>query len=159
MEENVQYDEHLLSNLEDNIERADTGKRLANYIIDIVVFYALFIGLGVVIAIVSPETLDGMADDSPGFGLGERIISLLLYALYMFIMEALFKGKSIGKFITGTRAVNFDGSRITIGTAMLRALSRAVPFCVFSALSSPCNPWHDKWTNTVVMDERKSATI
>ncbi|HEX9513187.1 MAG TPA: hypothetical protein VF939_22005 [Puia sp.] len=31
-----------------------------------------------------------------------------------------------------------------------------VPFEVFSALGSPCHPWHDRWTDTLVIDERLS---
>ena len=77
----------------------------------------------------------------------------------MFAQETLFKGKSFGKLITGTRAVNLDGSLITVRTAMLRALSRAVPFDVFSALGTTCNPWHDKWTDTMVMDEKRSTNL
>lgn len=75
----------------------------------------------------------------------------------MFAQEAFFKGKSFGKLITRTRAVNLDGSAMTIRTAMLRALSRSVPLEAFSALGSPCNPWHDKWTKTMVMDEKTST--
>ena len=75
----------------------------------------------------------------------------------MSIVETLLKGKSIGKFITGTRAVNFDGSRISSGTAFTRGFSRAVPFCAFSAFGTPCNPWQDRWSDTMVIDEKKSS--
>ena len=74
----------------------------------------------------------------------------------MFLVEALFKGKSLGKLITGTRAVNEDGSNLSAKTALLRGLSRAVPFNAFSALGTPSYPWHDKWTNSYVIDEKES---
>jgi uncharacterized RDD family membrane protein YckC len=158
MEQNPAAPQDLLDIYENNIVRADTGKRLANYIIDLVLFYVIAIGVGVVLAIVSPSTLDSL-DDTPSFGIVDRIITLFLYALYMFAQEALFKGKSLGKLITGTRAVNLDGSPISATTAFLRGLSRAVPFCAFSAFGSPCNPWQDRWTDTLVMDEKKSAGV
>lgn len=137
--------------------RADTGKRFLNYIIDLVVFYLLFFGIGIVIAIISPESIDSLLveDQSAGAALGDRILSILFYAIYMSLMEAVFKGKSLGKLITGTRAVNLDGSRISTGTAFARGFSRAVPFCAFSALGNPCNPWQDKWTNTIVVEEKR----
>ncbi len=134
--------------------RASGGKRLANYLIDVVVFYILILAAGVLLAIVSPSSVPGVVSSSSGF-LG-NVMSLTLYALYMFLVEAIFKGKSLGKLITGSRAVNMDGSRISAGTAFVRAFSRTVPFCVFSALGTPCNPWQDRWTDTMVMDEKKS---
>ena len=155
MDQNENEQEHLLINLEDSIVRADTGKRFANYLIDIVAFYSLLIGAGVLLALVAPTSIQ-MLNDSPGGGVIDRLISLITYALFMFAQEAIFKGKSLGKLITGTRAVNFDGSRISTTNALLRGLSRAVPFCAFSAFGTPCNPWQDRWTDTLVMDEKKS---
>lgn len=76
--------------------------------------------------------------------------------MYMFVNEYFMKGKSIGKFITGTRAVNQDGSQISVRTALMRSLIRMVPFEAFSALGTPSFPWHDKWTSTYVIDEKNS---
>ncbi len=134
--------------------RASTGKRLANYVIDIISFYFFVLGLGFVLALAMPTAADMLTSSSPGFALVDRLISLLLYGLYMSAVEAIFKGKSLGKFFTNTRAVNVDGTPISAGKACERGLSRAVPFCVFSALGNPCNPWQDKWTNTMVVDEK-----
>lgn len=137
-------------------ERASTGQRLANYIIDLIFFYILMFALGVFLALISPTAAELFTDNSPGFALADRIISLLLYGLYMAVVETIFKGKSLGKLITKTRAVNLDGSRISTTTAFARGFSRAVPFCAFSALGTPCNPWQDRWTNTMVMIEDKN---
>ena len=105
-------------------------------------------------ALINPSFFDSM-DDSPGFGLADRIVSIFLYGVYMGIVEGLFKGKSLGKLITKTRAVNYDGSKISWSKAFGRGFSKAVPFCVFSALGSPCNPWQDRWTSTMVIDEKQ----
>jgi len=144
----------LLNNFDNHIVRAESGKRLLNYIIDLAFFYMLAIGVGIFIAIASPSSVESLTDDSNP--IGDRLLGLVLYGVYMSIVEAFFKGKSLGKLITRTRAVNMDGSRITVGTAIARGFSRAVPFCAFSALASPCNPWQDKWTDTLVIDERLS---
>ena len=144
-----------LLNIENYFVRAESGKRFINYFIDLLVFYILAIGAGVIVAVISPSTVEGITG-SDGFGLLDRVVTLILYALYMSVIEAIFKGKSLGKLITRTRAVNLDGSRISVGTAFGRGFSRAVPFCVFSAFGSPCNPWQDRWTDTMVIDEKKS---
>ncbi len=150
-------EQHLFADNEYQLVQASGGKRFANYIIDLIVFYALLFGSGIIIGLLNPEAFDSLPeDDSVGYGLLDRLLGLVLYGLYMFIVEALFKGKSLGKLITGTRAVNEDGSNLSAKTALLRGLSRAVPFNAFSALGTPCYPWHDKWTNSYVIDEKES---
>ena len=144
---------------EPNYIRASAGKRFLNYFIDILVFYALFFAIGIVIALLFPASLDSLGDNDPGFGLIDRIITLVIYAVYMGLVEAIFKGKSIGKLITQTRALNLDGTRISVKTAFARGFSRAVPFCVFSALGTPCDPWQDRWTNTMVVDEKQIHAV
>ncbi|HMG82985.1 MAG TPA: RDD family protein [Ferruginibacter sp.] len=145
----------LLATIETDFVRASTGKRFLNYIIDLLVFYFLMFILGVVMVIVSPGLKEGFSDNN--FGLLSRVVALGLYAVYMSIVEAIFKGKSLGKLITKTCAVNLDGSTISTQTAFARGFSRAVPFCAFSALGTPCNPWQDKWTDTMVVDEKESG--
>lgn len=145
-----------LLEIEPQLMRASSGQRFTNYLIDLVLFYLLFFALGIVIALISPSAIDSLTEDSAGFGLFDRIISLICYALYMGLVEGIFKGKSLGKLLSGTRAVNLDGSKISFSKAFARGFSRAVPFCVFSALGTPCNPWQDKWTDTMVIDEKKS---
>jgi uncharacterized RDD family membrane protein YckC len=139
---------------EDFYERASTGKRLANYLIDLVLFYALLFILGFFLALVSPTFTEIVTSDRSGFGLLDRLITLLLYAVYMSAVEALFHGKSLGKLITRTKAVNPDGSQISTAQAFERGFSRAVPFCAFSAFGNPCDPWQDRWTNTMVINEK-----
>ena len=129
---------------------ANTGKRLANYLIDVVAFYAVFFLVVVVYIIASPEAReDGISSDK---GLLIRLFAFLIYGLFMGLMEGVFKGRSLGKLITGTRAVNEDGTYITFSTALARGFSRVVPFEAFSALGSPAYPWHDRWNKTYVID-------
>jgi len=149
-------EQHLFADPEYHLVQASSGKRFANYIIDFVVFYALAFLTGIVIALLNPGVLDSFNDEDPGFNLLDRLITLVLYGLYMFAIEAIFKGKSLGKLITGTRAVNKDGTNVSPKAALLRGLSRAVPFNALSALGNPAYPWHDKWTKTYVIDEKES---
>ncbi|RYY70420.1 MAG: RDD family protein [Chitinophagaceae bacterium] len=161
MQTNETTSPDLITTYEPTLIRADAGKRFLNYIIDIVVFYILIFLIAILVAMIAPEALESFVeeDSSGDAAIGERLISLLLYGIYMGIIETIFKGKSIGKFITRTRAVNLDGSRISAGTAFGRGLSRAVPFAAFSAFGSPCNPWQDKWTNSMVIDEKQSDAV
>jgi uncharacterized RDD family membrane protein YckC len=153
------YNQDILQDLEVNLAQASTGKRLANYLIDLVVFYIFFFIFTFLVAFTNPETLNDLDTESSGFGLVDRLITMVMYGLYMFLIELLFKGKSLGKLITGTRAVNEDGSALTLKGAFIRGISRSVPFDALSALGTPSYPWHDKWANTYVIDESQSNII
>lgn len=146
-----------LLNIESEMVRASSGQRFLNYIIDLLLFYALIFLLGITLGLLAPSTIEYLNDDSTSFNLYDRVFTLVFYAVYMGAMEAIFKGKTLGKLITGTRAVDMDGNKISTKTAFSRGFSRAVPFCAFSALGTPCNPWQDRWTNTMVINEKKSG--
>lgn len=140
------------------IVQASSGKRFANYIIDYLFFYAiLFVGSMTIAYLFPSGYLDAVSNATiTGSDIIDTILNLIIFGLYMFVLEALFKGKSIGKLFTGTRAVNEDGTRLTLHNALMRGLVRSVPFDGLSALGSPSYPWHDKWTKTYVIDEKQS---
>ena len=96
----------------------------------------------------------GLGGGGMGTG-GFYVIAFVTLFLLYFIEEGFLKGKTIGKMVTGTRAVNDDGTMITPQTAALRSIIRFVPFEPFSAFGT--QPWHDRWANTIVIDERKST--
>jgi uncharacterized RDD family membrane protein YckC len=133
--------------------RASTSKRFANYIIDLIAFYLAAIFLVFVLEMLKPGIISNANID----GFADRLISLLLYGLVMFLVEAILQGKSLGKLITGTRAVNRNGGTPTLGQFLGRNFIRAVPFNAFSALGRPCKPWHDSGSGTIVIDEKLLA--
>lgn len=158
MEENLIPEDLLSEHVFENVQ-ASSGKRFGNYIIDRIFFYVFTIGMGAVLVAASPTFLDFVSDDSSGFNIADRLFTYIFYGIFMGILEGFGKGKTIGKYITGTRAVNEDGSKITFTTGFVRGLSRLVPFEAFSALGNIAYPWHDKWTNTLVIDEKLSNFI
>ena len=74
------------------------------------------------------------------------------YLVYYTFCEKVFKGYTLGKLITGTRAIRDDGQELTFKDAILRSLSRLVPFEAFSGFAD--RPWHDSWTKTSVVKVR-----
>ncbi len=134
---------------------AGHGKRLANYIVDVLVFYILILSIGVVYGfLIALGGINGSPEDfeniNPFLNL---LISVSIQLSYYTLMEYKL-GKSIGKFITGTMVVNQFGEKVTFKTALLRSLSRKVPFEAFSLLGTPPRGWHDSWTDTFVVDEK-----
>jgi uncharacterized RDD family membrane protein YckC len=160
MESSFQAPEQSINLLDDEgvtLYQASQGKRFLNYLIDQIVFYVLWkvflatVGKFVIMLLVST------ADTMTVIYIKIYVLVIFFLVILMTLQEALTGGKTIGKLITRTRAVNQDGTRITAKTALLRSLARCVPFDPFSALGSPCFPWHDKWTKTFVIDEREST--
>jgi uncharacterized RDD family membrane protein YckC len=140
--------------------RASTGSRLLNYVIDnlfmrFVLTYATGYAVGYLLAILSPAFSSRLVyEEESGFlyiflGL---IIVYFNYIVYYTFCEFAFKGRTLGKLISGTKAIKHDGKALTFNDAMFRSLSRLVPFEAFSALWG--EPWHDSWTKTVVVKAR-----
>jgi len=156
MSTSITPSEDILSDFEVELDPAGRGQRFINFIVDRIVFY-LFTKLFDVFWIKVLTTLMYDADYYAMLTV-TVIVYLFLYGLFMGIVEALSKGKSLGKLFTGTRAVNPDGTPITIGKAFLRGFSRMVPLEPFSAFNGDWpRPWHDKWTNTYVVVEKTST--
>jgi len=140
-----------------HLSQASSGKRLLNYIVDYGIAYLLyrFVIMKLLVALLT--TIYAYVDSKAALYTVSFLGVLSWYILFRTAFEGLTGGKSIGKYITGTRAVNEDGTKISFKTALLRSLSRSVPFEAFSALASnPPNPWHDRWTKTCVVDESES---
>lgn len=146
----------IFDELSPRLVRASQAKRLANYIIDMVVYLFFVLVLYIILEILYPGMMDEIDNGTPLVKLIDRISYQVLYALLLGSIEAIFKGKTLGKLITKTRAVNNDGSPISAKTAFLRGFARAVPFSAFSAFGNPSDPWQDRWTDTYVIEE--SAT-
>ena len=143
MENNALDNDLYLSELK--LIPASKGKRFANLIIDYI--------MAIVLATILFVLLDVAGMYFATNGIQSRLLGAFLFALYYMVTEGTLKGKSIGKFVTKTRAVNEDGSTMDMSTVVKRSFSRIVPFEPFSFLGSEASGWHDKWSNTIVIDE------
>jgi len=139
--------ESLLTDLEYNPVLASVGKRFLNYLIDFIIFYIIIIILIIILNLTNSHViLNSMS--------GELFI-LILFFIYFSLFETIFKGRTIGKFITGTKVIMEDGTAAATKAFSLRSLCRLVPFEPFSAFGG--RPWHDKWTRTFVIDVKQTA--
>jgi uncharacterized RDD family membrane protein YckC len=139
-------------------ERATTGQRFVNWLVDNLLMQ---FGLGYVngylvaylLAFIAPDYLLKIANNQEGidFIVLTYLIAIFNYLTYYTICEKGFRGYTLGKAISGTRAIRLDGSELTLKDAFLRSLSRLVPFEAFSGFGTP---WHDSWTKTTVVKTR-----
>jgi len=127
---------------------ADKGKRLANYLLDIIfaiIFaFVIIFGFMLLVALLMPSSYESFEDFSTP-------LAYLGIYLYYAIFEGANKGRTLGKLITGTQAIREDGANLTFQDAALRSLCRLVPFEAFSGLGDA--PWHDAWTKTKVVNK------
>ncbi len=143
-------------------KRASTGQRFVNFIVD-----NLFMSFGLsqfterlagfIIGQFFPDfglrqvTSEGFERDMTDIFLLSYAVGIFNYLFYYTICEKAFKGYTLGKLISGTRAIREDGNELSFKDALLRSLCRLVPFEVFSGFATP---WHDSWTNTTVIQAR-----
>lgn len=139
-------------------ENASQTQRLLNFIIDNIIIrltlsYATGYLVGKTLAAIAPEFTLNLVNDYGKAGVyGSVYIFLILnYLIYYTLSEKLFKGQTIGKLITGSRAVKQDGEELTIKDAFLRSACRLIPLEVFSGFG---RPWHDTITHTMVIKTR-----
>lgn len=139
----------------EQVQYATQGERFINFLIDNIAAYVLnniFIAIVyVIIALVTGvEIARGFATNM----LFTMPVAAVSEFIFFTCMEALTKGRTLGKLVTRTQAVKAeDLSPISWKDAAIRSLSRLVPIEPFSALGNA--PWHDKWSKTTVIKKRK----
>ena len=144
---------------------ASKGNRFANYLIDIIAIFAVLIGLFIGFLflyyqfVTDTSVVDSFLDESEDMNpFLDRIITGLVLVFFYFLMESIFKGKSLGKLITKTRVVMEDGSNPSYIDFLKRSFCRLIPFEAFSFLGSEGRGWHDSISKTYVVDEKRFNT-
>ena len=84
--------------------------------------------------------------------LPEKILGILLYFGYFFFMELMY-GKTLGKFITKTKVVDYQKQKPTTNQIFIRSISRLIPFEPFSFFGKRPVGWHDSFSRTYVIYE------
>ncbi len=134
----------------DQLEDASKGQRFLNYLIDVIGFYILVFSVSFFLAFIIGDEFAESLDRIPP--LVDRLVSLVIYGVFMFAQELLTQGRSLGKFVTNTKAVDWEGQSLTYDKILKRSLSRMVPFEPFSGLGTA--PWHDTWSQTRVVKRK-----
>jgi uncharacterized RDD family membrane protein YckC len=125
-------------------------KRFLNFLIDYYMQGFILIFLYFLLAVILQKPLIEDAEN-PFLNLTVGVISTIVY--YTFF-ETLW-GKTPGKFISRTKVISSDGKQAPFAVILKRSLLRLIPFEGFSWLTAK-NPsgWHDKYSASVVIDER-----
>ncbi len=128
--------------------KANKGIRLANYLIDAIVYLICTFIVGVLLGLLSMA----LSFELPKNDLFYNLFALLILVIYFFLIESLTKGRSLGKLITGTKVVMIDGSAPSTKDYFMRSLCRIIPFDVLTFLGE--NGWHDSISKTTVVNKK-----
>ena len=114
------------------------GKRFLNWLIDLTLFTLVLI---VIAAFGDLSNSDGTSNWSLWF----------LLLAYYWVSESSWQ-TTLGKRLTKTKVVNYNGTKPTVLDILGRTLARCIPFEVFSFLfAEHGRGWHDTLSNTLVV--------
>ena len=135
---------------ETNLKTATTEQRVINYIVDQLVIISIGVGMLFLLAMESSFEFRNIFTEN-------RVAYFSLFVGYYIVFEAL-TGITPAKLITGTRAVNADGTPLTFGKAIGRSICRLIPLEQLSFLGGNGRPrgWHDRIPNTRVISVKDS---
>lgn len=71
--------------------------------------------------------------------------------LVLYLLLEYSTGRTLGKFITGSKVISTLDEKLSFGQVALRTICRLLPFEPFSFLFAGSG-WHDNWSNTAVVD-------
>lgn len=128
---------------------ASTGQRFRTMLLDLIFYFIFAFIFGFVLSLIGlGDLIQNMNDTLLG------IVIILIY----YVPQEAFSGRTLGKLITGTKAVKEDGTELSFGQALGRTLCRFIPFEAFSFLGGNGRPrgWHDKIPKTKVISVRRT---
>ncbi|OUS01388.1 hypothetical protein A9Q86_06275 [Flavobacteriales bacterium 33_180_T64] len=135
---------------------ASKGQRLLHHFIDLIPQYAVMYGLSYGFYYLGEftgnYTLNDYWNEMSGFE--DLVVSYLLMFLYYFSMEK-YSYKTLGKLVTNTMVVSFNGEVPTTKQILKRSLSRWIPFDALSFLGANGKGWHDSIAQTYVVQAGK----
>lgn len=145
-------DDVFQSDAKSILVEADKGKRLLNFLIDaaaISLLQTVLVNIFATLASISFPAVFESYKVIFGF-------NLFVTPFYYLLAEHLFNGKTLGKLVTNTRVVTIDGEKPTFIQLLQRSLARTIPFEPFSYFGDKTTGWHDRLSQTIVIDEEKS---
>jgi len=142
-----------LVGLEIKFKESSKNKRFINSLIDFIVYFLLFLALSAMFGagLGFSGNLEVLEDENTGT-IFSYLLSYFTIFLYYSVFEYYSKGKTLGKYITKSRALREDGSVMKFSDCALRSVCRFIPFDRLSFLGSN-RGWHDRFSKTMVVED------
>jgi len=131
---------------------ATQGQRLANFIIDLLIQYIVWIWAGTTIALIADVTDSFFLKTwISNLVVAEKGLSFAVIVAFYYYLTELYFSRSLAKFLTQTFVIMKDGSKPNYKTILKRTLCRLIPFEAFSFLGGTPGGWHDSMSETFVV--------
>lgn len=131
-------------NNEISIDYAEKKIRFFNFLIDKFILWIFWI---VHIILFEDSIKKFIGEDST---LNNLLYLIGFYLLYYITFESLF-GRTIGKFFTGTKVIDYNESKPNFKRILIRNLCRLIPLDALSFIFST-DGWHDSISKTYVIN-------
>jgi len=132
--------------------QASQTKRMLNYFIDTIVsilfYFIMLIVIMLIMSFFSTQILHAYSNNM----ILQYITVFTILFFYYYASEKT-RNKTIGKYITKSRVISKNGDPLTNRQLLIRTLVRFIPFEPFSFLFSIDTGWHDKLSNTTVVND------
>ncbi len=127
-----------------SIDYAEKKIRFLNLLIDKFSLWVLWI----IHIILFEDSIKSIIGEGSGFNNILYVIGFYLF--YYLIFESLF-GRTPGKFLTGTKVIDYNGNKPNFKRILIRSLCRLIPIDALSFLFSE-DGWHDSISKTSVIN-------
>ncbi len=138
---------------EKTTQYAGFWKRVGAYLVDVAVLAPIWLFLIIPYDAFNPER---NIQNTISLEFASLIATFLMTA-YEVIMYAEYDGQTLGKRVTGIKVIMEDGSKITYGKALLRAICEYLSTAIaglgylWVAWDKKKQGWHDKISQTLVV--------
>ncbi len=136
---------------------ASQNQRFLTAILDNLLLYGINLGAGFCLGFVlfGLFGIEITPESEPVWNLIFWLIGICIVLFYFVVLEAT-TGRTIGKFITGTRVVSATGGNPSFKQVLGRTFCRLIPFEALSFLGNKGFPigWHDSIPGTRVVKAR-----
>ena len=149
----------------EEVELASLGQRVGNFLLDTAFISILsamvelglgFTGYSALFKDANPYSFGFAALPRPL--IAERLLVMFIY----YTLQEWTMGRTIGKLITDTQAINDDGNDLTLFRAIIRTMCRFIPFEFLSFLiprPEGIKGWHDSLSRTLVITLKKKEVL
>ena len=136
--------------------RASRTKRFLNALIDQIALYIIVTAFVFLWALTAEYNESLYLEDESQLDLMSYVIGWGTTLLFYTLMEGLLKGKTLGKYITRTRALDEHGELLTFSKAFIRSLCRFIPFDALTFLGEKSG-LHDRLSKTMVVEDDETV--
>lgn len=136
--------------------RASRTKRFLNVFIDQLALYFIILAFSFLWVSTADYNESLYLEDESRFDLMSYVIGWGVTLLFYTLTEGLLKGKTLGKLITQTRALDEQGELLTFSKAFVRSLCRLIPFEAFTFLGERPG-LHDRLSKTMVVEDDETV--